>query len=82
MNNSLKMNRKLFHRILLLVSIIPLLTACEGLDGCMICQLNQYEDGVLSSPGPETEYCGAELAVIRATPNVVDGAYTFKYECR
>lgn len=76
------MKKKLFRRILLIFAFAPLLTACEGLDGCMVCQLNTYENGLMIIEGPESEYCGAELAVIRATPNEVDGAYTYKWECR
>ncbi len=76
------MKWNVFCRILLFFAFAPLLTACEGLDGCMICQLNQYEDGVLSSQGPESEYCGPELAIIRAKPDEVDGVYTYRWECR
>jgi hypothetical protein len=76
------MIRKLFHRILLLVSIIPLLTACEGLDGCMVCQLNTYENGLLIIEGAETEYCAERLIAIQAIADEVDPPYTYKYECR
>lgn len=73
---------KRFHRFILYIAFIPLLTACEGLDGCMTCQLNTYEDNNLIIEGAETEYCGAELAVIRATADEVDPPYTYKWECR
>lgn len=76
------MKRSLFYRLGIFIAVIPLFTACESLDGCMICQLNTYENGVLFSPGPEAEYCGAELAAIRATPVESDPPYEYRWECR
>lgn len=76
------MKRKIFHRVLLILAFSPLLSACEELSGCMVCQLNTYEDGLLIIEGGESEYCGPELAVIRATADEVDGVYTYKWECR
>lgn len=74
--------RNLFFRILLILAFSPLFSACEDLSGCMICQLNTYEDGLLIIEGGESEYCGPELAVIRATADEVDGVYTYRWECR
>lgn len=66
-----------------LIVMATLLNSCEGLlDNCKVCQLNQYEGEVLFTPGPESEYCDAELIAIQATRDVVDGIYTFKWECR
>ncbi len=48
----------------------------------MTCQLNTYEAGVLSIPGADSEYCGVDLTAIQAIADVVDGAYTIKWECR
>ena len=70
-----------FGLFLAMVSIS--FTGCEGiLDNCKVCSLNTYEDGVLSSSTSETEYCGAELATILATKDVVDGNLVTKWECR
>lgn len=69
-------------RISLFLAAIPFLTACEGLDACMICQLNTYENELLIIEGAEAEYCGAELAVIRATPEESDPPYIYRWECR
>ena len=76
------MKRRILLRIGLFIAAIPLLTACEGLDGCMICQLNTYENGVLFSSGPEAEYCGAQLATIQAKPVESDPPYEYRWECR
>jgi len=75
------MKRKLFYRVSILIATIPLFTACEGLDDCMVCQLNTYENGVLIIQGIETEYCGPELAVIRATPAENDPPYVYRWDC-
>ena len=57
--------------------------SCEGLlDDCKYCQINTYEAEVLIIEGSESEYCGAELIAIQAKADVVDGAYTIKWECR
>ena len=67
--------------MLAFLALTMLLTSCEGLDGCMVCQLNTYENGLLIIEGPESEYCGAELAVIRATPSESDPPYVYKWVC-
>lgn len=79
----MKLTRGKIICLLIFVSSTLLLTSCEGMfDSCMVCQLNQYEGDILMLEGAETEYCGAELAVIRAKQDVIDGIYTYKWECR
>lgn len=77
------MRRKKLYLFILLVLIASGLNSCENLLGnCKVCQLNQYEGDVLITPGPEAEYCDAELIAIQAIKDEVDGVYTYKWECR
>jgi hypothetical protein len=52
---------------------------------CQFCKLvTRDSGGAVVTSGSETEYCDADLAVIKATPTVTDpitGSKT-KYECR
>ncbi|HEX2967989.1 MAG TPA: hypothetical protein VHO46_02710 [Bacteroidales bacterium] len=58
--------------------------SCDDLKDCEICQQNTYDNssGDLLNEGSETEYCGAELVSIKATPDVNVGGRTTKWECR
>ena len=77
------MKKQKIYLFTLLILIAAVLNSCENLlDNCKICQLNQYEGDVLITPGPESEYCDAELIAIQAIKDQVDGIYTYKWECR
>jgi hypothetical protein len=50
---------------------------------CKICQQNTYNSGgTLLNAGSETEYCGATLIQIEATPSVTINGVTTKWVCR
>ena len=59
-------------------------TSCEALGGCEVCKMvTRTSGGDIVDSGSETEYCGADLVTVKATPavtNPVSGNIT-KYEC-
>jgi hypothetical protein len=58
-------------------------TSCEDLlQNCKVCKKVFYKDGKFFREDPETEYCGAELITIEATPPLKVGEETIKWECR
>lgn len=75
------MKRKILYAtgfVLMAVS----LNSCEGLfESCKLCKTVTYENNNVVSEGSETEYCGANLITIEATPPVVLGGRTTKWEC-
>jgi len=76
------MKKKLiyFAGFLLIASSV---SSCEGLfQICKTCKYVTYEGGNVISEGSPVEYCGDDLLVIEATPPVVTGNLTTKYECR
>jgi len=58
-------------------------TACEDLLNCETCRYNIYVDGVLDPAltYSEAEYCGAELAGLKAAPDIVVVNRVTKFEC-
>ncbi|MCA1757302.1 MAG: hypothetical protein LC649_07590 [Bacteroidales bacterium] len=76
------MNKKLMFG-LFLTAVSVSFTGCEGLlDDCKVCSINTYEDDLLIHSTDETEYCGAQLAIILSTPEEVDGNLVSRWECR
>ena len=57
-------------------------TSCESLSDCGFCKNVTYENGSVINEGTETEYCGQDLIVKKATPPVTVGSLTTKVECR
>lgn len=61
------------------------ITSCEDLGGCQTCKMvTRSSGGDVIDDGSDTEYCGADLVTVKATPavtNPVSGNVT-KYECR
>jgi len=57
--------------------------SCEALGDCQFCRM-VMTDTVTGDKtyGNETEYCGAELLAIKATPPVTTGQTTTTWECR
>jgi hypothetical protein len=82
MVNNPDMKKKILFAAFLLSMMISF-DSCE-LDTCKVCQQNTYDDnsGALVSSGSETEYCGASLVRIEATPDVTVLGKTTKWECR
>lgn len=58
------------------------ITSCEALGDCGFCKYVTYENGVVTSSGSETEYCGADLIKQKAIIDVKVGQVTTKVECR
>lgn len=56
--------------------------SCEALGDCGFCKYVTYENGVVTNTGPETEYCGADLIKMKATPDLPVGNLVTKVECR
>ena len=57
-------------------------TSCEALGDCGVCKYVIYENGLVQSEGPETEYCGAELIEMKTKPDLPSGTQITKVECR
>jgi hypothetical protein len=57
-------------------------TSCKSLTDCQFCKIvERTSGGTIVTSGPETEYCGADLIAIKATPPAPVGSNTAKYEC-
>ena len=59
-------------------------TSCEDLMQCKKCRLvsTDLSSGEVTEDRNETEYCGASLIAIEATPPVTVGNVTTKHVCR
>jgi hypothetical protein len=76
------MKRKLWFGAACIVLAFTV-TSCEDLGGCEQCKLvTRSSAGDITSSGAETEYCGADLVTVKATPPVTVGGNTTTYECR
>jgi hypothetical protein len=76
-----KMKRKLVY-IACLFLIACSFKSCSMLgDNCQVCRLVSYENGHVTDPGVEGEYCGDDLLTIKATPPVTTGGVTTQWEC-
>ena len=76
------MKKKLLFLIAFLLLAVSF-TACEDLLNCETCRYNTYVSGV-KDPAltyGEAEYCGAELATLKALDDVVVGNNVTKFEC-
>lgn len=56
-------------------------TSCEDLL-CKFCKTVTYESGTIINESAETEYCGADLVRMEATPDITVGSLTTKVVCR
>ncbi len=58
-------------------------TSCEALSDCKFCKMvtTDSSNGDVNEGG-ETEYCGAELIVIKAKTPTTTGTLTTKWQCR
>ena len=75
------MKRKILYATGLILMAVSL-NSCEDLfPNCELCKTVTYENGNVVSEGSETEYCGANLITIKATPPVVIGNRTTQWEC-
>jgi hypothetical protein len=57
-------------------------TSCEALSDCGFCKEVTYEGTDLINESAETEYCGQDLIVKKATKPVTVGSLTTKVVCR
>jgi hypothetical protein len=55
--------------------------SCE-FQKCKMCATNIYENGSLTIPGSEAEYCGTDLVTKEAVPDITVGNLVTKVECR
>ncbi|HLN21038.1 MAG TPA: hypothetical protein VK213_08110 [Bacteroidales bacterium] len=75
------MKRKLLFAICLLCMTVSF-HSCE-LENCKVCQQNTYDqNNNLINEGSESEYCGASLLRVEATPPTTVLGVTTKWECR
>ena len=77
------MKKKIVVRLFFLSSLVAMMVSIDSCSSnCQTCAINAYENGSLTIPGTETEYCGAELAKQKLLhPDVTVGAVTTKFEC-
>jgi hypothetical protein len=74
------MKKKIIFGAFLLLLLVGA-PACK--DTCSFCKaVTRDSGGSVVTSGSETEYCGADLIAIKATPPVTIGGNTTKYECR
>jgi len=77
------MKRKILYTALFIV-ISWAVTSCEDLIQCKKCRLVSTDrtTGEVTYDPKETEYCGASLITIEATPPITSGNVSTKYVCR
>ena len=57
-------------------------TSCEALSDCGFCKDVKYDGNDIINEGAETEFCGEDLIIRKATPPVTVGSLTTKVVCR
>jgi len=73
------MKKRVFYACFCVVMAFAL-NACS--DSCKTCTQTTYDgDDAITNQGDPTEYCGAELLVVEATPDVTLGETVTKWEC-
>lgn len=72
------MKKKLVFASLLVLASFTLYSCSNT---CKTCKEVTYESGVYVSETGGTEYCGAELLSIEATPDVNIGSTSTRWEC-
>ena len=77
------MNRKVLFGIFLFL-LACALTSCEDLMQCKKCKMvsTNLRTGDVTEDLTETEYCGATLITVEATPPITDGDVKTEYVCR
>lgn len=77
------MKRKILFTLLFALTTWAV-TSCEDLIRCKKCRLVSTDllTGEVTYDPNETEYCGAALAAIQATPPKTVGNVTTEYVCR
>ena len=74
------MKRKLFFTAALIL-IAWAFTSCETIRDCKTCKQVTYIDEVWNHEDSPTEYCGAALLVVEATPDYINGNERTTWEC-
>jgi hypothetical protein len=74
------MKRRLIYGAAFLFVMFSM-TSCEAIGDCKVCQDVKYENGVVISASPETQYCGTELINQESRPDFTLGSVTTKVEC-
>jgi hypothetical protein len=75
------MKKKVFY-LLCLVGIACSINSCDALsNNCKNCKIVYYNGTVRDHEDSASQYCGADLVAIQATPNTTIGSLTAKWEC-
>jgi hypothetical protein len=80
--NMIRMKKKILYAAAFLF-IAWAAQSCEALEQCKFCRTVTTDSTTGDvTYGPETEYCGAKLVTIEATPPATVGNLTTTWECR
>ena len=77
--NNIRMKKKIIYAAILVLIAIAAPSCSKTCKNCKL--VTRDSNGSIVNSGDPTQYCGADLVGIEATPATTVGGNTTKYEC-